>query len=1004
MIDYHNNPDVFSVNNLVKHGAGFPIGKDGSKRIMSLNGEWNFKYFISAALLTIDPKNWDKISVPSNWQIKGFGKPIYTNITYPYAISANLLKLPYIDDKENPCAVYMRRFTLDKIDSNVRLNFCADSAAEVYVNGKEVGYAESSFDYQEYDITELVKEGENEVKIVVYRYSTGSYLEDQDMWRLSGLFRDVTLIFVPKRSIADIYARAEFNEDLSEATLLIDAEIALKGAHLDDGMLSVCLSDADGKEVVKGELAIAAADDGSLTELKFKEKIKAPKLWSSEDPYLYKLDVTLTSREGREEVFDDRRALDFGFRKIEVVPSVNGRQPYIRFNNKKLKIRGVNRHEFHPDYGRAVPREIIEKDIILLKKNNVDSIRTSHYPNSRDFYELCDKYGIMVMSENNLETHGLASNIPQSSKRWMKQCCYRMENMVRSYRNHACVLFWSLGNESGNGKTFPAMKKVALSLDKTRPIHYECDGYLKVSDIMSEMYTKEELMKEVGENRTHNHSQALWAPSGHLLSPRMYRDKPFIQCEYAHAMGNSLGNFADYWAHFKRYDRLCGGYIWDFADQSIRRVAPDGRSEWTYGGDFGDKPNDGNFAFNGIVRADRSPNPAFYEVKKVHQQIQFALSDDSVEITNEYLFTNIEKYALKLELLQNGEIIKTHEDKMPSVAPGEKALYDIPFEVPAVGELAINCYALVAKDEGIFLKGDVIAEEQLEITGFIPSIGAEVRGKTVFREDGKIVLECGELVAEVNKNSGYITSIKRGGKELLTDGIKPNFWRAPIDNDISPQLPGFVQKLFGKTYFKKSQTEFVKSNMTFTDKTLEIDWYVPHITGCKTVYEASENGLKISMRLINRLFSLPRFGFRMRTNLPDDIEFYGRGRHENYCDRKTSAKLGIYRGGVEDFQHDYLFPQENGNHCDTRYLNVGGSGGLRFEATNKPFEFSVHNYSQEALEAAKHLHELRREDELYIHIDGAQRGVGGDIPALACTKPRYKILPNRVHEFSFIIK
>lgn len=1005
MNNLFNRRDIHQINRLNNHGAGFPVDKNGAFKTRCLNGDWNFKYFISTTLLTDKIDSWDKIAVPSNWQLQGYGKPIYTNIRYPYAISTNPFTLPRINEKQNSCGVYMRTFLVEDLNDNVHINFAANSAAELYVNGEFAGYSEDSFDYQEYDITRFVKKGENEVRIIVYRYCTGSYLEDQDMWRISGLFRDVLLIFEPKKRLSDIYARADFNADFSEAEFNADITVSADGEHIEDGDIELELTDADGKTAASGKLAVLGLESGESATLKFNETIKNPVLWSAENPYLYKLKITLYSNENGKKLFADCREMKYGFRNIEIVPSIDNNAPYIRLNGKKLKIRGVNRHEFHPNYGHAVPEEETEKDIILLKKNNVNSIRTSHYPNSRGFYELCDKYGIMVMCENNLETHGLARRIPHSDKMWTERCVARIEHMVLSYRNHACILFWSLGNEAGTGKAFAAMKKRVLDFDKTRPVHYEPDGYMKTSDIMSEMYTVEENMERIAKNKCHIHSRAAWCITGHLLTPKMYKDKPFIQCEYAHCMGNSLGNFDDYWKHFKKYDRLCGGYIWDFADQSIKRVNADGETEYTYGGDWGDKPNDGTFAFNGIVRADRSPNPAFYEVKKVYQQIQFAFENEKIKITNEYLFTDIAVYALHLELLVNGETVTQTTVDMPSAAPGESTYIDLPFLIPeGDDEVYINCYAIVQTPEPAKNTGDIIAEEQLVIKGFKSRPCQPAQGKTVFREEGKIKIENGNISAVINKNSGYITSIVIDGEEKLSAPMRPNFWRAPIDNDRSPQMPAFVKKFLGKEAFKKSENRLVKSALNLSDKKVEIDWYMPHASVLKTAYEACENGLKVTMKVKSRIFSMPRFGFRTRVDLPDEIEFFARGPHENYCDRKTAAKLGVYKGSVEDFQHDYLVPQENGNHTEARSLSVGGKNGISFIAEDKPFEFSVHNYTMEQLEEATHANELKRGDGLDIFIDGMQRGVGGDIPALACVKPRYKILPGKTYEFSFIIK
>ncbi len=1004
MNKYFNNPDVYQKNVCHKSGAGFPYSQDGEVKTVCLNGDWNFKYYLATTLLDINPQEWDTISVPSNWQLKGYGQPIYTNVTYPYPISRNSSK-PHINENENPCGVYMRTFNIDKIEGSIHVDFCANSGAEVYVNGEFVGYSEDTFDYQEYDITPYVKVGENELKIVVYRWTTGSYLEDQDMWRISGIFRDVTLRFLPESRIDDVYARAEFNSDFSKAKLAVDALVyTMKDKELEDATVSVELLDAEGSVVGEDHFQIVALDDDESVNAKLSIDVENPHLWSSEDAYLYTINVKLTSNGEKGESFHDLRKINFGFRQVKIVPSIDKAEPYIMLNGKKLKIRGVNRHEFHPDFGHAVPREYTEKDIVLLKRNNVNSIRTSHYPNSRDFYELCDKYGIMVMSENNLETHGMATSVPASSKRWTEQVCWRMQNMVRSYRNHACILFWSLGNESGDGKSFPAMKKAALELDQTRPIHYEPDFYCKTTDIMSEMYTKLEQMEEIGNNRPHIHSMALWAPLGHLLSPKMYRDKPFIQCEYAHCMGNALGNFNDYWQHFKKHDRLAGGYIWDFADQSIKRIAADGTVEYTYGGDWGDKPNDGTFAFNGIVRADRSPNPAFYEVKKVYQQVQFALKEGKIEIENEFIFSNLDIYALRLELVQNGVVVETKDMAMPSIEPEQKGTIEIPFDTKLEGEVAINCYAIQTVDEGAMKAGDIVAEEQLDLTGYIPVKYESAPGITVFKEEDQIILECGNLTALVDKDSGYICSIKVDGEEKLASPIKPNFWRAPIDNDTSPQLPGFVKSLFGRKFFKPCDKKLVKSNMTFTDKTVEIDWQCfPQLANLHTTYEAGDDGLRVTMRVTSLFYGLPRYGFRMGISADDSVEFYGRGPHENYCDRKVGAKLGVYSGTIADFEHDYLVPQENGNHCDTRKVKVG-KDGLTFASLEKPFEFSVHDYTQEALEEAKHAHELKHGDVVELYIDGKQRGVGGDVPALACTKPQYKIKPLKKHELSFVIK
>ena len=1007
-LGYHADPDVYSIGALPKHGAGYPLSKDGKAKTRSLGGQWNFKFYPSVTLLDKAPAKWDSIKVPANWQFEGYDKPIYTNVRYPYPICTNPLKLPAIDDTDNSCGVYMRSFELseEELKGRVHVEFAANSGAEVYVNGEFVGYSESSFDYQEYDITKFVRAGENEIKIVVYRFTTGSYLEDQDMWRLSGIFRDVVLIFVPRVRIADVYARAEFDgHDFSRAVFKAGVQIDAAGALPAGCKALVTLADAEGKKVAAGTLEFPAAGEGESAVLRLDSEVSSPRLWSAEDPYLYKVYIMLVDAAGN---FLDLRSFGFGFRKIEIVGKTEEHEPMILLNGKKLKIRGVNRHEFHPERGHAVTREDNERDIVILRNNNIDSLRTSHYPNSRDLYDLCDRYGIMVMCENNLETHGLAHIIPRGKRRWVRQVCHRMENMVRTFRNHACILFWSLGNESGDGgRAFSAMKETALALDKTRPIHYEADGYVTVSDMVSEMYTKLEQMDEIGKNRAHMHSIATWSPTGHLLLPYMYRDKPFIQCEYAHCMGNSLGNFADYWEKFKQYDRLCGGYIWDYADQSIRRVRADGTVEWTYGGDWDDQPNDGTFAFNGIVRADRVPNPALYEVKRVHQQISFKdAGGGSVAVTNEFLFTDLGKYEFEAELTVDGMPAGKAALNVPALKPGETATVKLPFgELPATGECAVNVRALQKNAERGIDAGHIVAEDQIVLRGFKPAVLKPVEGKAVFPDGDGFVIKCGRVEAKVSGETGYIHSLKIEGREMLSEPIKPNFWRAPIDNDLSPQVPAFVSKLvFGKFVYKNAQEGIFKSRLTADGNKVVVNWGAPGMTGVRSVYEATERGIRISLVCRPNIYGLPRFGCSMKLATTDDIEFFARGPHENYCDRKTGAMLGVYSGKVEDFQHDYLVPQENGNHCDARCLTVGGREGVCISAASAPFEFSCHNYSLSALEKATHAHELAREkDGVYVFVDGKQRGVGGDVPALACVKPQYKIKGGKKHSFDFVI-
>ncbi len=614
-LPFRHDIDVFSINTEKRSASGFPIDvNSGDKKVMSLNGTWKFK-FLPDSNSTVpgyqspdfDTFLFDDIHVPGEWQIQGYGIPQYTNTNYPRAVS--MVDIPHINDDKNPCGLYIKDFDLPETDDNVFIHFGGiNSCGEVYVNGEFVGYSEDTFDETEYDITEYVKKGRNRLAVTVHQFCTGSYLEDQDMWRLAGIFRDVNIVFKPKVSVQDYYIRSEFADNYKSALFKIDVCVEAIRTVYGGGSVNVAILDKRNKEFASLDIDMPAMTKGVSLKLQREIPIKNFKLWSHEDPYLYTVRITLNEH-GKP---IDIREHKYGFRdiKIEKYNPETKRGPFILLNGVPLKICGVNRHDFHPDYGHAVPEEITRSDLEMLKRSNITSVRTCHYPNSRRFYELCDEIGILVMSENNLETHGLAAFIPGSHPKWSRQCCYRMRNMVESYKNHSCILFWSLGNESGNGQTFSDMKQAALEIDDTRPIHYEPDAHVEVSDMLSEMYTVQTEMQEIGENKPHVHSRALWnLGMGYRLKPEEYKDKPFIQCEYSHAMGNSMGNFSDYWKDFKKYDRLSGGYIWDFADQAIHTKTPDGKDKWNYGGDFGDKPNDGNFAFNAIFRGDRSPNP-----------------------------------------------------------------------------------------------------------------------------------------------------------------------------------------------------------------------------------------------------------------------------------------------------------------------------------------------------------------------------------------------------------
>jgi len=992
MQNFWKNKKVYDVNTLERYSSGFPYDSNGNATVVCLNGEWKFKWYKDLNDIpdnfysnNFDYSEFETISVPSNWQIKGFDTPIYTNITYPHAIESTFLPVvPRIKKHLNSAGIYVTEFEVKKSEGKYCIQFGGvNSCAEVYVNGNFVGYSEDSFDFQEYDVSEFVENGINRLTVAVYRYCTGSYLEDQDMWRISGIFRDVYLIKKPVTEIYDFFARSYFSSDFQKAEMKVDVNV--KGT---------CSGGRVVAELKDGDKTVWQEETAAENIVKFVATIENPVLWSHENPYLYNLTIKLYGADG--EV--DCRKCKFGFREIKIVPMIDGRGPFILLNGKPLKFRGVNRHEFHPEYGHAVPCEKIKADLELCLKNNITAIRTSHYPNSKVFYELCDEYGILVMCENNLETHGLSYMIPCSKKLWTEQCIYRVRNMVNTYKNYPCIVSWSLGNESGYGKAFAEMKKAVLAIDDTRFIHYEEDVTGKVSDVFSEMYAPLEKMADLGQNKKVLHCGfTVFRPLGVIYKPKKYVDLPYMQCEYAHCMGNSLGNFADYWKEYKKYDRLAGGFIWDFADQSIK-YNNNGLTEWRYGGDFGDKPNAGSFAFNGIVRADRSPNPALYEVKKVYQMPDFYLENNVLKIKNGFMFLNIAGYELKISYYGDGMLLSEQHEILPDCASGETCEFEL--SVPDFGgEINVVAEIILTKERGVLPAGHVIAYEQFLVkpTDFVLS---PQRGNATYDESKwEITVQEGDMKVIFDKTTGAISSISLGNTEKLREPIMPNFRRPTIDNDRFAQVDlDIVKAVMGVYKFEKAEKSLRPTKVEVNSHdglvTIKVLWKMPHVRGLITEYTIGKCSIDVGMKLHAKT-ELIRYGFKFSVReWVKKVDFYARGPHENHCDRNDSAVLKRYIGTASDFNHDYLYPQENGNHTEARFLNLGEDDqGVIILAEDAPFEFSVQEYSMDVLEHAKHLHELegKKNDYYTVYIDGKQRGVGGDVPALASLKPQYKI-------------
>lgn len=994
MKKYWLDPTISQINTL-NATALLPTEEDGYLN-KKLNGIWKFKFFESVndfddSLFSkdFDASDFDDIIVPSEWQLHGYDIPIYTNINYPYPIGKNFRE-PKINDSKNPCGFYQTSFELEKIDRRVRIEFGGiNSAAVIYLNGEFVGYTEDTFDAHTFDITSFVRIGKNILSVLVLRYCTGSYLEDQDMWRLSGIFRDVTLYEEPEARFEDLYIYSNFEQGYQVADIWIESSLRGQFAGL--------------KAYV--EIPDLGIKQQFLCEKSYKfsiQNVRGFKFWSHETPNLYSAIFTLENENG----IVDKRTVKFGFRKVEVLVDAKSGEPFVALNGKQIKICGVNRHEFHPEYGHAVPEELINQDLLLLKRNNITAIRTSHYPNQRYFYQRCDELGILVMCENNLETHGSAKVIPTSNKNWTKQIRERMARMINTHKNHPCIIFWSLGNESGVGKAFKECRKTALSIDKTRLIHYE--PMHQVSDVLSEMYTRQEKMVKIANNKTIVHSRALWNNGqGTLLGSNDYKDKPFILCEYAHCMGNSLGNFVDYWKDFDSHPRLVGGFIWDFADQSIKRVV-DGETQWTYGGDWGDKPNDGVFAFNGIVRADRTPNPALYEVKKVYARIATRLDGTTLIVTNKHSFIDLSAYELTVTSIINGKEDKSIKLDIPETLPGLESRIHLPEVLfDNEGELCINVDFTLKNDCEYAKQGEKMAYNQFliryKLREFAPS--KEMPKYKVFKDKFEVMGNAFKYTFDRKKHQ--FSSIMFKGEDIFTSPIKPQFWRAFTNNDTYPSV-GKAAALLGLKRFKWANKHLHPIHSSIKEKSniivITTKWIMPYVTGLKTEYSIFDDGrIEVSLRFF-ALTNIMRYGLTFKVdNKYDNIEYYGNGPMENYIDRRAASRLGIYSGTSSDLIHDYLYPQENGNRTGVRYLRLGKKKKIIFQAINQPMEVSVHPYSIEELDKAKHLHELKHSDMLTINIDGGQRGVGGDLPGCSFLKPQYRLKFGKKYRLDFLI-
>lgn len=1014
------NPDVNGINKEQPHAYGFLAGeKANNPMIHSLNGIWKFKWSPDPQSRPADfftenfsTENWDNILVPGSWELQGFGTPIYTNVAYPFKVDPPRVTsepekyfTSYLE--RNPVGSYNTTFTIPENWNNkqVFLNFGGvQSAMYVWVNGQKVGYSENSMSPAEFDITSYIRKGENKLAVEVYKYCDGSYLEDQDIWRLGGIFRDVDLIARPKTFISDFFVKALPDNTFENANVSVSLNIDNRSTQNVSGLyaeVEVSGFSAQGDIVdlaLTGKVPVVQKSKQASLELK--SVIKHPRLWSAETPDLYNLIIKL--KNAKNEIVDKAECY-FGVRKIEVKGDV------FYLNGKAVKLKGVNRHEQHPRTGKHLSRQFMIRDMELMKQANINWIRTSHYPDDPLFYELCDKYGFYVMDEANQESHGfgLGNKVMGDSPEWKKSHVERAVSLVQRDKNHACVIFWSLGNEGGKGQNMVAMADTIKKMDSSRLVF--SDTHREISDLYDDSYLHPADFKKLAER---------------------INDKPVIMREYAHVMANSGGNLQEYWDVMYFDSSIAGAAIWEWDEHGLPKPKdgsamkliehPDDmglkdNEFWAYGGDFGDKPNDGNFVMRGLVSSDRKPYPQYYEVQKVYQPVVFKLLNDKeikLEVTNHYDFISLQNLDFEYEYLSNGKSLQKGKFRCDN-SPGKSSVVNIPSPQLAdtlSSEIHLNVYARLKSATLWAEDGFCVARDQFEIKPFkwksvVPS------GKTVnvTETDSQIELKTESMSFTLDRKKGALVSWKVNQQELLKGQLEPYFWKTPNDNQ---KQSGYVKEL-GK--WKKAAEAIVVENVEVSKQmdliSVKFEMNLPTIGANYTLnYHLNGKGkLQVDAAykpLCDTIPLMPKFGMRMR--VPENyntINWYGRGPYENYPDRKTGSLIGIYSAEIQHFVTPYPAPQDNANRCDVRWFTMSTQNNGLVKVTGlQPLCFRAWPYTEDDLENARHNYQLPTRNFINLNIDLNIHGVGGDDTWGAKTMEKYTNPGNKPYQYGFVLE
>ena len=1037
------NPEIFKINKEDGHAIMMPFDseKDAlsakeSNYKQSLNGKWKFYWQRGLKnqpenfqLTSFDDSHWDEINVPSVWQTQGYSVPYYYASTFPKAFSRSKGKIPSIDHDMQEIGFYRKSFTLNENFNGreIFLHFgAAKSALEVYVNGEFVGYSQGSMTPHEFNVTKVLKPGENVITAKLYRYSDGSYLEDQDMWWLCGIYREVYLFAEPKLCLRDFYFKTDFDDSYTDSNVTLNMYINNYNNIRGKMTASAKLIDSNNGEILLGTKETELS--GGNEAVTFTEAVKTPEKWSAETPNLYTLVMTIE--------LDGKiicvKTYKVGFKKVEI----KGEKIY--YNGMPLMIKGVNRHDFDCDNGWAVPREIYTQDLDIMKQNNINSIRTSHYPDDPYFYDMCNKYGFYVMDECEVETHGVRRKVvPGSNPVWTGAVVDRMQRMVLRDRNNPCVFMWSLGNEAGDGSNFMEMKKAALALDNSRQFHYEGDFDLTKSDVISRMYPTKDIMEKLGNKQPitislYDNIANQLAADSKPIKAEMYEGKPVVLCEYAHSMENSLGNFQEYIDDFEKYDNMCGGFIWDFVDQALHVKDENGNDNYLYGTDFqGQEPHklidipnttamtgsNVYFCANGIIGADRKPHPQIVEVKHGYQNIGITAVDASIgefKLKNKFLFTNLSNFNCKWVIKAEGEEVLSGELGKIECAPLEECNIKIDFDsskLPKDKEVILTVSFETTKESLGIEKDYEIAFEQFIINAMPQPKDDNADGNLDFDINGKRVTVKGDNL-EVIVDDGKIVSYKIDGKELLKAPLMPNYFRALTDNDIdflnfTPQWAKFHpfyawQRATHHT--RADKTEVIKNKNAVE---IHIAFSTAGLKKSVATYRVYPDGRLYVFHSAVPTKGMLRFGYQMTMDKSMEyITWYGRGPKPTYIDRKLGSKIDLYKSSVTDFEYRYMRPQESSNRCDVRYFTLTDKNGFGIKVNayyDNPINFSAYHYTTDGLEKATHINDIPYEDITTVNIDHRQLGVGGDLPGQAFVREPYTMPKGQKQEYSFVI-